>query len=394
MMRRVVSAAAPLVVWLATLALCFGYALAALAGGTNLGDASSALVGATFSTVGVIIASKRRENRVAWIFLGIGFFLALNGFAFTYAEYLRTHGGGSSWHWWAWTGTWSWQPGFLLLFPTLFLVFPDGHVHWARGRTLLRACLAGATLGFLGTVWNPADLPEAAGYENPVGIEGLLDVFDVLLIVGSVLWMLTGLFASVRGLQLRFRSASGIEQQQLKWFVSAGLATVVMYVVGSSFYNLGGSNLGGVLALFGVPLLPIATALAILRYRLYDIDRIINRTLVYSGLTIALAAAYLLVVVTLQRLVSPVAADSDLTVAASTLAVAALFRPLRSRMQEVIDKSFYRRKYDAAETLGNFSARLRDQVDLEMLSTDLVRVVADVMQPVHASVWLRRDMES
>ena len=384
----------PVFAWVASVALCIAYAVAAVQAGTSLGDAGSALVGITFSTVGVIVASKRPENRVGWIFLGIGLSLALNGFAFTYADYLRERGDATLWHWFAWIGTWSWQPGFFLLFPTLFLVFPDGHVRWARGHRLLRVCFVGATLGVLGTLWNPADLPEAAGYKNPVGIEGLLDLSDLLLIVGSVLWMLTGLFASVRGLYLRFRSSRGVERQQLKWFVSAGLATVAMYVVGSSFYNLAGSTLGGVVALIGVPLLPIATAVAILRYRLYNIDRIVNRTFVYGALTLILAGAYLLIVVVLQSVISPLASDSDLVVAASTLTVAALFRPLRTRVQELIDRAFYRRRYDASETLGSFSVRLREQVDLDMLSNDLVRVVGDVMQPAHVSVWLRQESKA
>lgn len=380
----------PIGVWAAAVSLSIVYGVIAVRGGTSVGDAASALVGITFSTVGVIVASKRPENRVGWMFLGIGVSLALNGFSFTYADYLRLRGEDSLWHWFAWVGTWSWQPGFFLLFPTLFLVFPDGHVHWSRGRNLWGIALAGAICSIFGTLWNPADLPGRTGYRNPVGVEGLLDVSDVLLILGSILWMLAALLASVRGLQLRFRSAGGTERQQLKWFVSAGLATLAMYVVGSSFYNIGGSIIGGVVALFGVPLLPVATAVAILRYRLYDIDRIVNRTLVYGALTVVLAAAYLFIVVVLQMAVSPLTSDSDLVVAASTLVVAALFRPLRGRTQELIDRAFYRSRYDATETLGSFSARLRDQVDLEMLSKDLVRVVGDVMQPAHASVWLRQ----
>lgn len=393
MMRRVDSAGAVLL-WLIALGLSFAFAVVAMRGGTSLGDSASAFVGFTFSTVGVVIASRRRGNRVGWIFLGIGVSLALNGFAFTYAEYLRDRGAGDVWHWFAWIGTWSWQPGFILLLPTLFLVFPDGHIRWRAGRVFLRIAMVGFLASLAGTIWNPANLPSMTGYENPIGIDRLLDLSDYLLVGGTLLWNPFGLFASVRGLYLRFRSASGVEREQLKWFVFAGFATLVFYVTGSSLYNMFGSTAGGVVALFGVPLLPGATAVAILRYRLYDIDRIINRTLVYGGLTIALAGAYLLIVVALQRFLSPLAADSDLTVAASTLAVAALFRPLRSRIQEAIDKSFYRRRYDAAETLGNFSARLRDQVDLEMLSTDLVRVVGDVMQPAHASVWLRREISS
>ena len=381
----------PVAVWLFAVGLSLAFLAVAIAGGTSLGDAASALVGVTFSTVGVVIASKRPENRVGWIFLGIGASLALNGFSFTFADYLRERGSNTSWHWFAWVGTWSWQPGFFLLLPTLFLVFPNGHLQWRRGRTFLVVCGIGAVASILGTIWNPADLPGDSGYRNPVGIEGLLDEFDVLLVAGTLLWTPPALVASIRGLYLRFKASSGVERQQLKWFVFAGIATVLMYAVGSSFYNLLGSDVGGMIALIGVPLLPTATAVAILRYRLYDIDRIVNRTLVYAALTVVLAAAYLALVVLLQQVISPVTKESDLAVAGSTLAVAALFRPARARVQSLIDRAFYRRKYDATETLAAFSGRLRDQVDLQMLSTDLVAVVGDVMQPAHASVWLRHE---
>lgn len=383
------SIAIAITVWILTLFLCIAFAVVAAAGGTSLGDGASALVGVTFSTVGVIIASKRRDNRVGWIFLGIGASLALNGFSFTYADYLREEGDGTAWHWFAWIGTWSWQPGFFLLFPTLFLVFPDGHIRWPRGVLMLRITAAGAAASLLGTIWNPADLPGVRGYRNPVGIESLLDASDYLLVVGSIVWFGPALFASARGLYVRFRGSSGAERQQLKWFVSAGFATLLLYVTGSAFYNMGGFELAGTIALFGVPLLPLATAIAILRYRLYDIDRIVNRTLVYGALSLVLAAAYLLIVVLLQGLLSPLTTDSDLAVAASTLAVAALFRPMRTRIQKLIDRSFYRSRYDASSTLDSFSSRLRDQVDLQSLQAELVGVVGATMQPAHVSIWLR-----
>jgi hypothetical protein len=134
----------------------------------------------------------------------------------------------------------------------------------------------------------------------------------------------------------------------------------------------------------------VVATIAIMKYRLYDIDLIINRTLVYGALTAMLAAAYLVIVVVLQNVI-PGAGDSDLTIAGSTLAVAALFRPLRARIQGFIDRRFYRRKFDAQRTLESFSSRLRDDVDLDHLSADLLGVVSDTMQPAHASLWLRTE---
>jgi hypothetical protein len=369
------------------------FVVVAIKGGTTLGDSASALVGVTFSTVGALIATKKRDNRVGWVFLGIGISLALNGFSFTYADHLNAQPGGDAWHWFAWIGTWSWQPGFFLLVPTLFLVFPDGRVAWRNGRKVLWICFIGILLSLAGTIWNPADLPEAQGYRNPFAVEGLLLFFDICLVFGSALWIIPGLIGSGRGLYLRFRSARGVERQQLQWFVWAGFATLATYIVGSTFYNLFGVQAGGIVALLGVPLLPVATGIAILRHRLYDIDVIVNRALVYGLLSAVLAAAYVALVFGFQEILSPFTSESDLSVAASTLAVAALFRPVRNRVQDFIDKRFYRQKFDAQRTVDDFNSHLRDEVDLAAVTFQLTRVIRDTMQPVHVSLWMRNVSE-
>ena len=378
-----------IVLWVVSLGLAIGFAIVAVADGARLGDAASALVGMTFSSVGALIAIKRRGNRVGWVFLGIGTSLALNGFSFAYADFLNARSQGVVWHWFAWVGTWSWQPGFILLLPTLFLVFPDGRIQWRTGKRILRVCLAGFLLSLVGTIWNPADLPDAVGYRNPVGLEGWLDPLDYALVIGTVFWVLPGLFASARGLYLRFRSADGVERQQLKWFVWAGFGTLATYITGSALYNLSGVDVVGVVALLGVPLLPLATGVAIFKYRLYEIDVIINRALVYAVLTGILAAAYVGMVFAFQTILAPFTVESDLTVAASTLAVAALFRPVRARVQGFIDRRFYRQKFDAQRTLESFGSTIRDEVELSAISTQLVQTVADTMQPAHLSLWLR-----
>ena len=378
-----------IVLWIVSLGLASGFAIVAVADEASLGDAASALVGMTFSSVGALIAIKQEGNRVGWVFLGIGTSLALNGFSFAYADFLSARGEGVVWHWFAWAGTWSWQPGFILLLPTLFLVFPDGRIQWRTGKRILWVCLAGFLLSLVGTIWNPADLPDAVGYRNPVGLEGWLDPLDYALVIGTVFWVLPGLFASARGLYLRFRSADGVERQQLKWFVWAGFGTLATYITGSALYNVFGVGVGGVVALLGVPLLPLATGVAIFKHRLYDIDVIINRALVYAVLTGILAAAYVGLVFGFQTALAPFTSESDLAVAASTLAVAALFRPVRARVQDFIDRRFYRRKFDVQRTLEEFGHGVRNEVDLAALSQRLTDIVAMTMQPRHVSLWIR-----
>jgi hypothetical protein len=212
-------------------------------------------------------------------------------------------------------------------------------------------------------------------------------------LVGAVLIPVVA-FASVAMLVVRSRRAVGVVRQQLRWF---GYSALAMFSINFVFANLLKTFLpstrgwvGNLAFALGLAMIPLGTGVAILRYRLYELDLIVNRTLVYAVLTGVLASAYLAIVVVLQSF-SPVGTDSDLAVAGSTLAVAALFRPLRARIQTFIDRRFYRRRYDAGETLAEFSTRLRDQVDLGALTTELVQVVRSTMQPSHASLWLRPD---
>jgi hypothetical protein len=193
---------------------------------------------------------------------------------------------------------------------------------------------------------------------------------------------------------LRLRGSRGVERQQLKWIAAAAAVLPLASAAGVFSYYLGYETVGGLLATFSfVPIL-FAAGYAVLRYRLYDIDILINRTLVYGSLTVMLALVYFGGVAGLQRLLAPVTGqDSQLAIVASTLAIAALFNPLRWRIQRFIDRSFYRSKYDARETLEDFSLRLRDETDLDTLSEELVGVVRETMQPEHVSLWVRRPEE-
>ncbi len=228
---------------------------------------------------------------------------------------------------------------------------------------------------------------------NPIGLEALGNVEQSL--AGSVLFVificsLAGAFAS---LVVRFRRSEGEERQQLKWFTYAGaLATLLPITFGLPLPGVSSDLIFALVLAF----LPIATGIAILKYRLYDIDVIINRTLVYGGLTATLALVYVAGVVVLGGSLRAVTGQTsnNVAVAASTLGVAALFGPARSRIQSFIDRRFYRRRYDAARTLESFSARLREEVELRTLTAHLLTAVRDTVQPAHVSLWLRGDQAS
>ncbi|CAN5320062.1 hypothetical protein BH20ACT22_BH20ACT22_14440 [soil metagenome] len=226
-------------------------------------------------------------------------------------------------------------------------------------------------------------------YRNPlVFLPGASFWIDLALITGFTLSFLSAI-AVVVALVMRFRRSQGEQRQQIKWFAYGGVATLGLGVGRSVLATNWALQAVGVIS---IPLIPIATGAAIFKHRLYDIDRIINRTLVYGSLTAVLALVYIGGVVGVGGLVREVTSGSQsnsLVVAASTLAVASLFRPALSRVQGFIDRRFYRSKYDATLTLADFSARLRDQIDLETLSSELLVVVGQTMRPAHVSLWLR-----
>lgn len=337
------------------------------------------LVSLGFGSVGALIL-RRRPHRIGMLFLGFGAFAAFVGFMFqvcpmadpTTGSTLAALCGDESR-----LGAMLW-PASYLFFGSLFLFFPTGHLpsrRWLPMASLFIGSWGALALGNLvaGDVW----------MEERVGFLPALAVWSLALVALSPLF--------------RIRRAGAIERQQLRLLGYVIGFTLLLIGVGIPLDLAGQQAILNVLNFFilasaavGVP---AAITLAILRYRLYEIDVIVNKTLVYVLVTATIAGVYLGSVVVLQRLLEPLTADSDLAVAGSTLAVAALFRPLRARVQTFVDHRFYRRKYDAQATLATFASRLRDEVDLVSLSDDLVVTVGTAMQPAHVSLWLRPSAE-
>ena len=240
--------------------------------------------------------------------------------------------------------------------------------------------------GFVTQGLAPGALEDYPHVMNPYGVHSpVLSPLTGL----SFLLMVVGVAGSSASLIVRFRRAHGELRQQIKWLALAGAVAAVTFLVSIAVYDVVGSAVANAAIMLGVLGLPLAAGIAILRYRLYDIDVVINRALVYGGLTATLAGAYLGTVLLLQLVLSGLTGGSGLAVAASTLAVAALFRPARARIQDAVDRRFFRRKYDAQRTLETFTARLRDQVSLDALADDLRDVVTDTMNPAHVSIWIR-----
>jgi hypothetical protein len=398
--------AAAWLVWLLCL-LCVVVAVAslilALLNGRTLGEIFLAWDGpslavlptwtVSFSVVGALIASHRPKNPIGWIFLAEGFCYGLLSAADEYAIYaLLTNPGALPWGAEAsWLGQWIWAPGLGLSLVFLPLLFPDGHPPSHRWRPV--AWLGALSIG-LTVVASMILLWPERGPALLTGDESPSHVLQVLVdFIASPMLFVAGLGA-VTSLLVRFRQARGNERQQIKWFASAAaLSLVWILVFGQSTRGLP-EAIVALSFLLVIPSIPITTGIAILRYRLYDIDRIINRTLVYGSLTAMLALVYFGGVTVTQALLRTLTGQEklpQLVIVASTLVIAALFNPLRRRIQSFIDRSFYRKKYDARKTLETFSLKLRDETDLEALNNDLVGVVRETMQPAYVSLWLRPD---
>jgi uncharacterized membrane protein YhdT len=346
-----------------------------------------------YPTVGAIVASRRPENPVGWLLCLYGLVISISYFCAEYAIYALLAEPNSLPA--AEVLVWivSWMLSIIVGLPALlYLLFPTGRLPSRRWRWVAWLIAALVLAGVITSAFSSGALMGVLGpIRNPLGIEGFTGVYKALLYFISPV----ALSAVVLSVFMRLRRAAGVERQQIKWFAYAAaasvMATSLAYLVpGVIDTPLWFERMGFALNIAFIPAIPIAIGIAILRYRLYDIDRIINRTLVYGALSATLVALYFGGIVMLQRVfVLLTGQQSTLAVVASTLLIAALFTPLRRLIQGFIDRRFYRSKYDARKTLEAFSAHLRNETELDALSDDLVGVVRETMQPAHVSLWLR-----
>jgi hypothetical protein len=359
-----------------------------------------------FTIVGALIASRRPENPIGWICLVAGLFWTLIALDDQYTAYgLATTGVVPFPAAVVALSQWLWVPPVGLLSIYLILFFPDGRLPSRRWRPLAWFSGAVMVLVSLAIALAPGPLPDLGGVRNPFGLEGYPWIADATNVIPALLPLCT--LASALSLVLRYRRSGSEQREQIKWIAFAGsfvglmsLITVVSTLIfAPEFPDSTGTQPLWLGVLQDVELLsfagiPVAVGIAVLRYRLYDIDVIINRTLVYGSLTATLIALYFGGIVVLQRVfVLLTGQQSTLAVVASTLLIAALFNPLRRRIQSFIDRRFYRRKYDARKTLEAFTAKLRDETDFDALNAELVGVVNETIQPAHVSLWLRPDPE-
>jgi hypothetical protein len=359
--------------------------------------AENVLFSVGYSTVGAVIVPRMpAENPIGWLFCAIGIIWAVLHFIGEYAIYalLAVPGTLPAGELASWVYSWLWVPG-LGLSVFLCLLFPNGRLPSTHWRWFARLSALLTFVAMVLAAFSPGQIVLGLpGIPNPLGIEGLPSAYKPVQAL-----MLILIAVAVASLLMRRLYARGVERQQTKWFTYttavAASGAILQYIISEPLDLVWLGRVGYALVLIGLVGIPIAMGIAVTRYKLYEIDLLVNRTLVYGSLTAMLVALYFGGIVLMQRgFIALTGERSTLAVVASTLLIAALFTPLRRRIQSFIDRRFYRSKYDARKTLEAFSAKLRDETDLDALSDDLVGVVRETMQPSHVSLWLRPDTAS
>ena len=350
----------------------------------------AAVAAVLFGVVGLLIVEKEHSNSIGWIFLGSAAVLGVMDTSYGYAD--LSINGGEGWpaaEWPAWLASWLIILPFFVAPCWIAQLFPDGRPISPRWGRILKLSIALGVYLALAPAFDSGGLALYAHVENPAQLPDWATRLIVDPVWGVSIFVLFGL--SLTSIVTRYRRSRGLERKQLSLLALAGALVIVAFSATFAADSVGGvlATIFGALGFVGFMLMPVAVAVAILRYRLYEIDRLISRTLVYALLTLILGAAYVGLVLAGQALFSSFAGGSNLAIAVSTLLVAALFLPARARVQGFVDRRFYRSRYDAERTLEAFGARLREQVELESLSVELRGVVDNTMQPAHVGLWLR-----
>lgn len=358
----------------------------------------------TFGTVGMLVVRRHGRQVVGWLLLAVGTLSALQLFADEYLIAANTR--------WiglpaasviGWVSVWIWAPAVVVAAVLAVLYFPDGRLPSPAWWPMLPLTGASATVTVIGAVFTPQQVStNMHGFPAPYDASqfGILtDAAEALLVIGfAVIGALA--VTSAWSVARRFGRARGIERQQIKWFAYAAVilgAAIIVNAIAQTQYLTAGdqypSKVPQVFLILAMALTPLSIGVAILRYRLYDVDLVINRTIVYSVVSTILVATYVIAIVSLQTILRPHTTGSELSVAGSTLLVVALFQPIRSRVQDAVDRRFYRSRYDAARTLDAFATRLRNEVDLAALEQEVLGVLDRTVKPVRASLWLRGPSE-
>jgi hypothetical protein len=338
----------------------------------------------SFATVGAILVTRLPGNVIGWLLAAGGLCFALTNGATGLADLgLTAHPGtipGAIWF--AWLSQWIWAPSFGAVVG-LALVYPSGRLLSGRWRPVaLAAVLVIALLAFGAAVgpWSDGLFP----VQNPLQIGGeALGLMDALSVLAIPITVVVALLA-VAALVIRYRRAAGIERAQLKWFAAVAALSAPALLVGLAL-----SNVFFLVAFLGFALLPVAIGIAVLRYKLYEIDRLISRTISYGVLTAVVGGLFVGFILVFQAVLAPVTGSNELAVAGSTLLAAALFQPIRRQVQRLVDRRFNRTRYDAERTVAEFASRLRDEVDLEQLRAEILATVSQAVEPVSVSLWLR-----
>lgn len=352
--------------------------------------------GLPMALVGVLVAARRPGNPLGWIMAATGLLVLTGDLSAMYAKFALVDRAGELpfGRLAAWYGGWFWLLwgyGMLVFIP---LLFPTGHLPQGRWRILFWTALAGLVVAVVGAMFQAElDLSYQPGFvmDNPVGLFPFGDVEEGAGQVLVLSMILHGVLAMV-ALVVRYRRSVGEERLQMRWVTTAAIVLVVGFVLNGVADAVLGREIPAVVVL--PSLIPAAVGVAVLRYRLYDIDRVISRTVSYAIVTAILVAVYLGGVVLAQAALRPITVESDLAVAASTLVAAALFRPVVGRVQRFVERRFDRRRYDAARTVDGFGTRLRDEVDLGLVAAELQRTAGEALRPTACSLWLRPDTSS